>query len=288
MSARIQAALLLAATLAALAIATNGAPAAVEPLAAAEGNQQIPAIVATGATYLAAWTDQGRVTPRFAAPGGPPPPPPPPPPPAPQAAVVTSRLSSSGQVRDPGGVEVSRAASISSHPRLASGGANSLAVWSDYSSEPLLAAIYGARISEAGRVAGPRITISERRTGGYMANAGVAFDGRNYLVVWQDYPSVNGQILAARVAPDGTVLDTTPISIVDDGYNPVVAFDGTNYMVAWWAYGVGRTVNVTRVTPSGAVLDAGGIVIGRESYVVPAPAIGFNGTNYLVAWPGSE
>ena len=289
MSSRLQAALLLAGTLAALGTATSKAPAALEPLAAAQGNQQVPAVVATGASYLVAWTDQGRATPRFADPGGPPPPPPPPVPTPPQAAVVTSRVSSTGQVRDPGGVAVSQAANITSRPRLAYSGVNSLAVWSDYSSEAPLAAIYGARISGTGAVTGNRITISERRTGGYMANIGVAFDGRNYLVVWQDYLSTRGEsLLAARVAPDGTLLDTTAIPIADDAYDPVVAFDGANYMVAWWAYGLGRTVNVTRVTPSGAVLDPGGIVVGRELYAVPTPAIGFNGTNYLVAWPGLE
>ena len=53
-------ALILACTLAALGAATRGAPAVIQPLKEAADNQQSPAIVSNGATFLLAWTDEGR------------------------------------------------------------------------------------------------------------------------------------------------------------------------------------------------------------------------------------
>jgi len=64
---------------------------------------------------------------------------------------------------------------------------------------------------------------------------------------------------------------------------PSVAFDGNNYLVAWTEYqdtlswGVG--VLGTRVTPDGTVTDPEGIQIDTMGL---DPAVGFDGTNYLV------
>jgi hypothetical protein len=277
--------------LAALGAVARGAPAAVQPLREAPGNQRNPAIVSNGATFLLAWTDEGRNLHPQIVPAGPPPPPPPPFATPPRAALVSARVSTSGQVRDPGGVTVSQSANRLSDPKLAFGGATSLAVWSDYSAEAPLAAIYGARLSPANKVVGAApIPISIGRAGGYKANVDVAFDGRNYLVVWQDFASGQGlKVFGSRVTPDGTVLDTTPITIAYEGSQPAIAFDGANYMIAWWAYVAGdRIVYVTRVSPSGNVLDPAGIAVANERYAVPTVAIGFNGTTYLVAWVGKE
>ena len=67
--------------------------------------------------------------------------------------------------------------------------------------------LYGARVSKDGVVLGSApIVISA--AAGDEADAAVAFDGTNYLVVWQDQRGSTGRdIYAARVSPDGTVLD---------------------------------------------------------------------------------
>jgi hypothetical protein len=103
----------------------------------------------------------------------------------------------------------------------------------------------------------------------------VAFDGTNYLVVWEDWRSTRGpDIWGARFAPDGTRLDPGGIRIFDGpalGESPAVAFDGTNFVVAWSsgselspagrrgarvAADEGLGVYARRVSPAGIVLDA--------------------------------
>lgn len=65
--------------------------------------------------------------------------------------------------------------------------------------------------------------------------------------------------------------------------NASVAFDGNNYLIAWTAYLdtlFNTGVRAARVTPGGAVLDPEGIMIDTLGGL--DPAVGFDGTNYLV------
>ena len=86
-------------------------------------------------------------------------------------------------------------------------GTNHLVVWSD-ARGGTGQDLYGARGYKAGVVLGsaPQFVISA--ASGDEVAAAVAFDGTNYLVVWQDSRGSTGRdIYGARVSPDGTVLD---------------------------------------------------------------------------------
>jgi hypothetical protein len=134
-------------------------------------------------------------------------------------------------------------------------------------------------------------------------SAAVAFDGTNYLVVWQADGVTPGNatgIYSTRVSSSGAVLDAAPVLLASGTTfttAPAVGFDGTNYLVAW-----GDTTGSTngifsiygrRVSPSGALLDgppgAGALQIssGVQTNRL-GPAIAFNGTEYLVAWIGAN
>ena len=163
--------------------------------------------------------------------------------------VYGARVSTGGGVLDSEGIVISAAALRQGVPSVSSDGANSLVVWQDEWSGTS-ADVYGARVSSAGAVLDPLgIPIS---TAHYLEGSpSAAFDGTNYLVVWEDSPSETA-IYGARVSPEGTVLDPTAIVISahsNDLAAPTVAFDGTNYLVAWQAKHFPRNSTSTARSP---------------------------------------
>lgn len=191
--------------------------------------------------------------------------------------IRAARVTPAGVVLDPAGIPVSTAGNWQWDPAVASDGTDYLVVWWDQRSTPN--GTYGTRVTAGGAVLDPNgIPIS----GGHGGRApAVAFDGTNYLVVWEDDRG-GGSIYGARVTPAGVVLDQNGIlvSASPPGLGgPAVAFDGTNYMVTW-DHG---PVYVARISPAGVVLDPAGIPIQGPSAQYD-PDIAFGPSNYLVAW----
>src|SRR5207244_336680 len=120
---------------------------------------------------------------------------------------------------------------------------------------------------------------------GNQVEPAAAFDGTNYLVVWDDErASADGtkDIYGARVTPDGTVLDRVGFAIStanDDQFAPAVAFDGTNFLVVWGDQrGATTDVYGARVTPDGTVLDPNGFPIVIRPRAQLWPSVAFDGT----------
>jgi hypothetical protein len=146
----------------------------------------------------------------------------------------------------------------------------------------------GMRVSPSGAIltSGTGFEIASTADSSSNARPAVAFDGANYLVVWNKFVSGNARIHAARVSPAGVVLDNFAVTSGPSGldFDPAVAFGGGNYLVAWTS-GATESENVfgARVSPAGAVLDApvpiataaGGQLLG---------GIASDGTNFLVVW----
>ena len=142
--------------------------------------------------------------------------------------------------------------------------------------------------------------------------SGVAFDGTNYLVVWNHVvdtlriPLADGQIFGRRVTRDGTLLDGTAsspgIAISTGSFasqSASVAFSGSTYLVTW---GVNSFTSLqpngifaARVSKDGVRLDGapenldvrvGGSPVLQLLYTDPVVAsVGARG---LIAWINSS
>lgn len=173
-------------------------------------------------------------------------------------------------------------------PSIAFNGTNYLVVWDDERINTDKD-IFGTIVSPQGEILDP-IGISICTAPNLQTDVKVAGGNENYLVVWGDYRNGNYDIYGARVDFAGNVLDPNgfPISMGSWWESfPDVAWDGVNFLVVW---SDDRNSNSsydiygTRVTPSGEVLDPGGIQISNELGMAITPAISYNGSIYFVAW----
>ena len=199
--------------------------------------------------------------------------------------IYGARVSTAGVVIDQNGFPIATASYVQNDPSVAFGGLNYLVVWRD--SRGSVPDIYGARVNSDGTVLDQLgIRLSSRVSSKWYPS--VAFDGLNYFVVWADYDGYN--IYGTRVSQAGQVLDPNgiPISCAGESQgDPSVTFGGSEYFVVW---GDGRNgydsidVYGARVTPTGVVLDTGGIAIARAPYWQYEPVVVYDGANYVVLW----
>jgi len=199
------------------------------------------------------------------------------------------RVAPDGTVLDLGGVRITNT-TIGLRPYrmlgVAFDGTNYVVAWRSNASD-----VYTTRVSQSlvNLDGSSGSLVSGNHASWYPA---VAFDGTNFLVTWHDGRAAPYDIYGARVTPAGSVLDPGGFLIASgpgDMGAVGMAFDGTNYFVVWQDRRTGSTANNNsiygaRVTPSGAVLDAGGFRISSETLRELTPRATYNGLNYLVVW----
>lgn len=203
--------------------------------------------------------------------------------------VYAARISNTGTVLDAAGIPISTVMGSSQYSAsVAANGADWLVTWRDDRAGTGLDDIYAARVSSTGMVLDP-MGIPVNTAMGFQMAPAVSADGTNWLVVWRDVTST--EIRGARVAPNATVLDTSAIQISTGGGNlPAISFNGTNYLVAWTKPTNSNDIFASRVTPAGAVLDAGALAIPVSAVVgsnETNASVASNGTDWLVAWNDS-
>ncbi|MCG3114859.1 MAG: Ig-like domain-containing protein [Candidatus Manganitrophus sp. SA1] len=145
--------------------------------------------------------------------------------------------------------------------------------------------ISGVRVSPAG-------VVLDGPEGFFISSADhnphVSFNGTDYLVVFGKFINSH-DVYGVRVTPAGQVSE--PFLIAGGSLEQVgtsVAFDGTNHMVSWIENNLLTStirIFVSRVTPSGVVLDPNGILVSSAPGSKGYPEITFGGTNYFVVWP---
>jgi hypothetical protein len=159
--------------------------------------------------------------------------------------------------------------------------------------------IRAQRIAEDGALIGPSFYISagcpdDRRYPDVTYNS----QHDQYLVVWEQHSASSGySIKARRVSWDGTLPDTTDITIKSAGYNmytavrPVVSYAYTSdrYLVVWaetWhPMPITHTIYGQVLDDTGS-LDGSAFVIseGGENRVAPDLAYNRHANRYLVVW----
>ncbi|MCY1016116.1 hypothetical protein [Pyxidicoccus sp. MSG2] len=183
-------------------------------------------------------------------------------------------------------------------PAVAFDGTNYLVVWADHREglrrgSSSTSTLMGARVSRDGQLLDP-FGFEITDTPHYHAAPSVAFDGTNFLVVWERQltPSSATDIHATRVSPAGQVIDPAPAVISSAGFSqesPRVAFDGTNFLVVWldWRNGSSSDVYGARVGRDGKRIGTDfPISTGPQSEYLPTVA--FGGSEFLVVWSDSR
>jgi hypothetical protein len=177
-------------------------------------------------------------------------------------------------------------------PYAASGGTNFLLVWSDSA----LAAgggndqVYGQFISRTGAPVGSPFTFGPTNEEQDMQGGGgslLAFDGNNYLAVWDtgafhDAPSgnVHGALFNQTGSLIGSIISIT--SGTNAELTPTVTFGKTNYLVVWNDLNSGNLYGEfisTNGTPGSA------FAISQTTTPSYNPCCAaFDGTNFVVVW----
>jgi hypothetical protein len=225
--------------------------------------QRYPAITFNGTNYFAVWSDWRD-----------------------EGDIYGARISTAGIVLDPTGIEIcTTSVAEKDLPSVAFGDVNYFVVWSDFRFD---VDIYGARVSSSGTILDPAGILVTMQSNNQW-NPQVAFDGTNYLVVWQDGRAGfdDSDIYGARVSNDGVILDPTgiPIFTASDWQSDLqVIFDCTNYFVVWTDGSGYIDIYGARVSTAGTVLDPTGIPISTASGYKWNPQVAFDGTKYFIVW----
>ncbi|HEX8735601.1 MAG TPA: hypothetical protein VF721_09780, partial [Pyrinomonadaceae bacterium] len=198
------------------------------------------------------------------------------------------------------------AAGIQLQPNIAKGANSSLAVWADrrtvlgrYVPDDNAGIgsdtdIYAARYDAQGNLIDTApIVVAEAIYEQYYPR--VSWNGQNWLVTWITKRKTNQfdlDILAVRVAPDGRVLDSTPIPVYitpDSAGDPTylsVTSDGTNWAVVFGEGAYNSNIYGVRVAPDGSLIDTAPKVLHQDpNFTAPFWAdIAYSNNQFLVAW----
>jgi len=211
--------------------------------------------------------------------------------------ILAARVSYSGQLLTP--VPVNLTATLytdQTQPAIAWNGTEYLVTWTDDSSfMDSNLDIRGMRIDSTLR---PIDTTPLLICGAadVQQNSWVASNGKNFLVVWEDYRNSSStsnyytDIYDAIVDANGIV--TNPMSgvnlVTGDQRNPRAASDGTNYYVVWEDYRNGYSlIYGAKVSSSGDCTNSSGTAMPATSYSQATPDICYGNGYYFVTWSDS-
>lgn len=124
-------------------------------------------------------------------------------------------------------------------------------------------------------------------------NVVVAYDGVNYLVVYEDDSVGSGKLDALLLSSSGSIVTGPNIvgaaaaSTISAGASEALGFDGSRYLLVYVDANAAvppRQMSGLFISPATGQADGVPFPISNSGPYHDEPAIGFDGTNYLVAW----
>jgi len=250
-------------------VGLKGPAGAVEGLVSVAGEQVAPALAFDGkTTHLAVWEDQ-RVEGNL-------------------GDIYIARVDSDGKLLDGTGVPLAASEDSEGDPTAAFGAGAYLVAWEVIHKDTAKRAeIQLALVSSSGKPEAVQTLPKPNTKPRDAVHPVVAFDGTNFLVVYEwhdhsgfDQTATTWNIYAARVSPQGKVLDPQSIALSavigsDDrlNINPDVVFDGSHYLVTWQDEFLTR-VEARRLTPAGQRLEAAPVVVSSDPLGQKRPRLG--------------
>ncbi len=205
--------------------------------------------------------------------------------------VYVSRVAADGTALDTV-PRLIRGAPTDIAPAIAFNGTDYLVVWSETSNASGSASrdIFAMRVDTSGQVRDP-MPIAVSTATGEQQLPQVTRQGTDWLVVWQDGRGATQDIYAARVAANGTVLDTTGVAVSTAAGNqtgPAAVCDGTatNCLVTWQDERATPRVYGARMQGS-TVVDVSGVPFGVAATAACAAKPASDGTQFMVTWTDS-
>ncbi len=264
----------------------NSAPPVSAPAA---GVQQQPQIAKGANSTLAVWADRRTVLSRYV--------------PSDSAGVgsggdiYAARYDANGALIDAAAIMVSSAVYSQRSPSVAWNGQNWLVAWiTERQNSPFAEDVHAVRVAPDGRIldAAPivvGVTPSSSSTNPSYLN--VASDGTNWVVVWGT-GSYNSQIRAARITPDGALVDTggggkvlfDDTDLFTAPSNANLVFNGSHFLLVWQRIvNSGYGIRAQRFNSNLDPVDAAPFVVNQfAGSDATAPRVATDGTNYFVIW----
>ncbi len=242
---------------------------------ATSGNQRSPAVGVSGGGFCVAWRDSRNAG-------------------TTEDDIYAARVNNNGVVQETNGVPICTALLNQSAPAVAGNSDGAFIAWTDPRDSTTTANdIYGARFTAAGLLRdtnGVPLSLAYASQG----NAAVAFNGTNYLVVWEDSRNLTNtgvDILGARITSAGKLTDLRGTNIstsVSNQYNPSVAASAGTFLVVWQDERNSGTTGVdiygTRVGGNGSVTDPAGLTLSTAVTDQIRPAVAGDGSTFMVIW----
>lgn len=202
--------------------------------------------------------------------------------------IYGSRVSSTAQILDKGGIAISKATGDQEYPAVGYNNSKLLVVWRNGSDKR----VRGARLNTSGGVLDNNGISISSGAGGSNGHA-VAAVGSSFIVGWGSLNAGGNDVLYSLVSDAGqaqTPAGTVGSLGLDNQQDYAVAYNGSEYAVVW-----SQTVNGSkdilgaRISKTGTILTPTPVNLTSDSIGDQTqPAIAWNGSKYLLVWRGSE